>query len=160
MVTPIRPYELMLGKIIPYIALGYLQITVALLVGSLVFHVPIRGSLLQLYLLTLFFITASLGLGLMISNLAQNQMQAFQLSFFVLLPSILLSGFLFPRQAMPRVIYYLSDVIPLTYYLEIIRGIILKGIGWQYLYGQVIALLVFSLVMLGISTLKFKKQVT
>lgn len=160
MVTPIRPYELMLGKIIPYIALGYLQITVALLVGSLVFHVPIRGSLLQLYLLTLFFITASLGLGLMISNLAQNQMQAFQLSFFVLLPSILLSGFLFPRQAMPQVIYYLSDVIPLTYYLEIIRGIILKGIGWQYLYGQVIALLVFSLVMLGISTLKFKKQVT
>lgn len=95
-VTPLKSYELMLGKIIPYIALGYIQITVALLVGVLIFHVPIRGSLLELYLLTLFFITASLGLGLMISNLAQNQMQAFQMAFFVMLPSILLSGFMFP----------------------------------------------------------------
>lgn len=159
-VTPIKPLELMIGKIVPYIALGYLQITVALLVGVLFFQVPIRGSLLELYLLTLVFITASLGLGLMISNLAQNQMQAFQMAFFIMLPSILLSGFLFPREAMPKVIYYLSAVIPLTYYLDIIRGIILKGIGFQYLYGQVVALLVFSLVFLGISTLRFKKKVS
>lgn len=159
MVTPIKSYELMIGKIIPYIGLGYLQITVALLVGVLVFHVPIRGSLLQLYLLTLFFITASLGLGLMISNIARNQMQAFQMSFFVMLPSILLSGFMFPRGAMPRFIYYLSNIIPLTYYLDIIRGIVLKGIGYQYLMGQVAALFVFSLVMLTVSTLKFKKKI-
>jgi len=158
-VTPIKPLELMIGKILPYIVLGYLQITVALLVGVLVFHVPIRGSLLQLYLLTLFFITASLGLGLMISNIAKNQMQAFQMSFFVMLPSILLSGFMFPRLAMPKFIYYLSYVIPLTYYLDIIRGIILKGIGYQYLMGQVTALLVFSIVMLTVSTLKFKKKI-
>ena len=158
-VTPLRPYELMLGKIIPYIALGYIQITVALLVGALFFQVPIRGSLLELYLLTLFFITASLGLGLMISNIAKNQMQAFQMSFFVMLPSILLSGFMFPREAMPRIIYYISDIIPLTYYLDIIRGIVLKGIGFQYLVGQVAALLVFSLLFLGISTLKFKKKI-
>lgn len=158
-VTPVRPYELMLGKIIPYIALGYLQITVALLVGVLIFGVPIRGSLLQLYLLTLFFITASLGLGLMISNLAQNQMQAFQLAFFVMLPSILLSGFMFPRAAMPKIIFYLSYVIPLTYYLDIIRGIVLKGIGFQYLIGQVTSLLVFSIIFLGVSTLKFKKKI-
>ena len=158
-VTPIKPLELMIGKILPYIVLGYLQITVALLVGVLVFHVPIRGSLLQLYLLTLFFITASLGLGLMISNIAKNQMQAFQMSFFVMLPSILLSGFMFPRLAMPKFIYYLSYVIPLTYYLDIIRGIILKGIGYQYLMGQVTALLVFSIVMLTISTLKFQKKI-
>jgi ABC-2 type transport system permease protein len=159
MVTPIKSLELMIGKIIPYILLGYLQITVALLVGVLIFHVPIRGSLLQLYLLTLFFITASLGLGLMISNVAKNQMQAFQMSFFVMLPSIMLSGFLFPRDAMPRIIYYISDIIPLTYYLDIIRGIVLKGIGFQYLVGQVTALLVFSIVMLTISTLKFKKKI-
>ncbi|MEA4925181.1 MAG: ABC transporter permease [Syntrophomonadaceae bacterium] len=159
MVTPIKSYEMMIGKIIPYIVMGYVQITVALLVGVLVFGVPIRGSLLQLYLLTLFFITASLGLGLMISNVAQNQMQAFQLSFFVMLPSILLSGFLFPRDAMPRVIYYISAVIPLTYYLDIIRGIILKGIGYQYLMGQVTVLLVFSVVFLTISTIKFKKKI-
>lgn len=159
MVTPIKSYEMMIGKIIPYIVMGYLQITIALLVGVLVFGVPIRGSLLQLYLLTLFFITASLGLGLMISNVAKNQMQAFQLSFFVMLPSILLSGFLFPRDAMPRIIYYISAVIPLTYYLDIIRGIILKGIGYQYLMGQVCVLLVFSLVFLTISTIKFKKKI-
>jgi ABC-2 type transport system permease protein len=159
MVTPIKSYEMMIGKIVPYIVMGYVQITVALLVGVLVFGVPIRGSLLQLYILTLFFITASLGLGLMISNIAKNQMQAFQLSFFVLLPSILLSGFLFPREAMPRVIYYLSAIIPLTYYLDIIRGIILKGIGYQYLMGQVTALLVFSLIFLAISILKFKKKI-
>ncbi len=159
MVTPIKSYEMMIGKIIPYIVMGYVQITVALLVGVLVFGVPIRGSLVQLYLLTLFFITASLGLGLMISNVAKNQMQAFQLSFFVMLPSILLSGFLFPRDAMPRVIYYISAVIPLTYYLDIIRGIILKGIGYQYLMGQVIVLLVFSVVFLTISTIKFKKKI-
>jgi ABC-2 type transport system permease protein len=158
-VTPIKPFELMIGKIVPYIVLGYLQITVALLVGAIFFQVPIRGSLLQLYLLTLFFITASLGLGLMISNLAQNQMQAFQMAFFVMLPSILLSGFMFPRDAMPQFIYYLSNLIPITYYLDIIRGIILKGIGFQYLYGQVVALLIFSLVFLGVSTLRFKKKV-
>jgi ABC-2 type transport system permease protein len=149
----------MIGKIVPYIVMGYMQITVALLVGVLVFGVPIRGSLLQLYLLTLFFITASLGLGLMISNIAKNQMQAFQLSFLVMLPSILLSGFLFPRDAMPRVIYYISAISPLTYYLDIIRGIILKGIGYQYLMGQVTVLLVFSLVFLTISILKFKKKI-
>jgi len=158
-VTPIRPYELMIGKIVPNIALGYSQITVALLVGSLVFNVPIRGSLLELYLLTLFFITASLGIGILISNIAKNQMQAFQMSFFVLLPSILLSGFLFPREAMPVVVQYIGNIIPLTYYLVIIRGIVLKGIGFGYLIPQVTALLVFSLVLLAISIAKFKKKI-
>jgi ABC-2 type transport system permease protein len=159
MVTPIKSYEMMIGKIAPYIVMGYVQITIALLVGVWVFGVPIRGSLFQLYLLTLFFITASLGLGLMISNIAKNQMQAFQLSFFVMLPSILLSGFLFPREAMPKVIYYISAIIPLTYYLDIIRGIILKGIGYQYLMGQVAVLLVFSLIFMTISVIKFKKKI-
>lgn len=158
-VTPVRSYELMIGKIIPYIALGYLQITVALLVAVIVFKVPIRGNLLELYLLTLFFITASLGLGILISNIAKNQMQAFQMSFFVMLPSILLSGFMFPRDAMPKFIYYLSTLIPLTYYLDIIRGIVLKGIGFTYLLGQIAALLVFSVVLLTLSILKFKKKI-
>lgn len=159
-VTPIKSYELMIGKIIPNIILGYIQITIALLVASGIFHVPIKGSLLQLYLLTLFFITASLGLGLLISNIAKNQMQAFQMSFFILLPSILLSGFLFPREAMPLVINYLSSIIPLTYYLIIIRGIVLKGIGFSYLMPQIIALIVFSIVLLSISIAKFKKKIT
>ncbi len=158
-VTPIRPYELMIGKIIPNIALGYVQITVALLVGSLVFKVPIRGSVLELYLLTFFFITASLGIGILISNIAKNQMQAFQMSFFVLLPSILLSGFLFPREAMPVLVQYIGNIIPLTYYLVIIRGIVLKGIGIEYLIPQVTALLIFSVVLLAISIAKFKKKI-
>lgn len=159
MVTPIKPFELMLGKILPYIVLGYIQITVALIIGVTVFDVPIRGSLLELYLLTLFFITASLGLGILISNVAKNQMQAMQMGFFVMLPSIMLSGFMFPRDAMPRLIYYLSNLIPLTYYLDIIRGIVLKGIGFSYLVGQVVCLLVFSVVLLIASTLKFKKKI-
>lgn len=159
-VTPIKPIELMLGKIVPYVLLGYLQITVALLVGVFFFDVPIRGSLLELYLLTLFFITASLGLGLMVSNIARNQMQAFQMAFMIMLPSIMLSGFLFPREAMPRVIYWISCAIPLTYYLDIIRGIILKGIGFQYLMGQVAVLFVFSIVFVTVSTLRFRKTIT
>jgi ABC-2 type transport system permease protein len=158
-VTPVRPYELMIGKILPYIALGYLQITVALLVAVSVFDVPIRGSLLELYLLTLFFITASLGLGILISNVAKTQMQAIQMSFFVFLPSIMLSGFLFPREAMPQIIYYIGNLIPLTYYLDIIRGVVLKGIGFPYLVGQVTSLLVFSVVLLTLSVLKFKKKI-
>ncbi len=159
LVTPIRSYELMIGKIIPYIALGYAQITVALLVGSLIFKVPIRGNLLELYLLTLFFITASLGLGILISNVAKSQMQAMQMSFFIMLPSILLSGFLFPREAMPVIIQYIGDLIPMTFYLPIIRGIVLKGIGFCYLVSQVTALLVFTMVLLTLSIIKFKKQI-
>jgi ABC-2 type transport system permease protein len=158
-VTPVKSYELMIGKIIPYIALGYVQITVALLVGVAVFQVPIRGSLLQLYLLTLFFITASLGVGILISNIAKTQMQAFQMSFFFLLPSIMLSGFMFPREAMPLIIQYLSNLIPLTFYLTIIRGIVLKGIGFSYLVPQVAALLVFSVALLAISIARFKKKI-
>ncbi len=158
-VTPVRSFELMIGKIIPYISLGYVQITVALLVGTIVFKVPIRGSLLELYLLTLFFITASLGIGILISNIAKNQMQAFQMSFFVLLPSILLSGFMFPREAMPVIVQYIGNVIPLTFYLTIIRGIVLKGIGFGYLIPQVMALLTFSVVLLALSIAKFKKKI-
>ncbi|HBY04843.1 MAG TPA: ABC transporter permease [Desulfotomaculum sp.] len=159
MVAPIRSFELMIGKIIPYIALGYIQVTVALLVGVTVFGVPIRGSLMELYELTLFFITASLGVGILISNIAKNQMQAFQMSFFFMLPSILLSGFMFPREAMPVIIQYIGNFIPLTYYLIIIRGIVLKGIGFFYLVPQVAALLIFSVVLTTISILKFKKKI-
>ena len=159
MVTPIKPIELMVGKILPYIVLGYMQITVALIIGVTVFNVPIRGSLLELYILTLFFITASLGMGILISNVAKTQMQAMQMGFFVMLPSIMLSGFMFPRDAMPRLIYFISNFIPLTYYLDIIRGIVLKGIGFPYLVGQVVSLLVFSIIFLVASTLKFKKKI-
>jgi ABC-2 type transport system permease protein len=159
LVTPVRSYELMIGKVLPNIVLGYAQITVSLLVASLVFGVPVRGSLLQLYLLTMFFITASLGMGIMISNLARNQIQAIQMSYFIFLPSMVLTGVVFPRAGMPKIIYFFSAIIPQTYYLEIIRGIMLKGIGFPYLIGQVSFLLAFSLVFLTIAIVNFKKRI-
>jgi len=157
MVTPLKPLELMIGKIMPYVLLGYVQITVALVVAVGLFNVPVKGSVAELYFLTLFFITASLGLGITISNIAKTQIQAMMLSFFVLLPSILLSGFMFPREAMPDIIYWFGYLIPATYYLDIIRGIMLKGIGISYLWPQVLMLVIISVVFIGISSKKFRK---
>ncbi len=158
-VTPLKSFELMLGKIIPYVLVGYVQITLALMVGILVFDLPIRGSLGLLYLLTSFFIVASLALGIMISNFAETQMQAMQMSFFLLMPSILLSGFMFPREAMPQLIQWIGNFIPLTFYLQILRGIILKGIGLNFLWMQVTALFAFIVAILTISVLKFRKKI-
>jgi ABC-2 type transport system permease protein len=156
-VTPLKSYELMLGKIIPYIFVGYVQITLALAVGIIIFDIPVRGSLGLLYALASVFIIASLSLGVFISNLAKTQMQAMQMSFFVFLPSILLSGFMFPREAMPLFFYALGNVIPLTFFLEIVRGIVLKGIGMQYLWSQLFALIAFILAVFTASVFKFKK---
>lgn len=158
-VTPLKTWELMIGKITPYVALGYVQATVALLIGIVVFDVPIRGNLGLLYGLTSFFLLASLALGILISTLTKTQMQAMQLSFFVFLPSVLLSGFMFPREAMPLIFNWLGYLLPLTYYLEILRGIILKGVGLSVLWGQVLALTVFISVTLLFSILKFKKTI-
>lgn len=158
-VTPLKSYELMLGKIIPYIFVGYVQVTVALLLGIFVFDLPMLGSLPLLYGLTSLFIVASLALGILISNQSKTQMQAMQLSFFCLLPSILLSGFMFPRAAMPLFFELLGNLLPLTFYLEIMRGIILKGIGFNLLYTQVTALFAFIVVTLTLSIVRFKKSV-
>ena len=160
LVTPMKSYELMLGKIIPYIFVGYIQAAVALSAGILVFDLPVRGSLSLLFLLTTPFIVASLALGILISTIAKTQMQAMQMSFFVLLPSVLLSGFMFPREAMPTLFYYLGDILPATFYMEIMRGIILKGIGIQYLWTQAAALGVFIIGVFTISLVKFSKKIT
>ncbi|WP_378951813.1 ABC transporter permease [Pelosinus sp. sgz500959] len=157
-VTPLKVYELMLGKIIPYIFVGYVQATLALIVGILVFDLPMRGSIGLLYGLTTIFIIASLSLGVLISNLAKTQMQAMQMSFFIFMPSVLLSGFMFPRAAMPDIFYAMGYVLPLTFYLEIVRGIILKGIGIQYLMSQLFALTVFIIAVLMASIMKFQKK--
>lgn len=157
-VTPMKSYELMLGKIIPYVFVGYVQATLALLVGILVFDLPLRGSISLLYALTTLFIIASLALGVLISTLARTQMQAMQMSFFIFLPSILLSGFMFPREAMPTLFYCLGEVIPLTFYLEIMRGIVLKGIGLSFLWSQTLALITFIGLALTASIIKFQKK--
>lgn len=158
-VTPLKGYELMLGKIIPYIFVGYAQATLALMVGITVFDLPVRGSLPLLYGLTTVFIIASLAMGVLISNLATTQMQAMQMSFFIFMPSVLLSGFMFPREAMPLPFFLLGYGLPITFFLEIVRGIVLKGIGLSYLLGQLCALLVFSVVMFTASVVKFSKRV-
>lgn len=157
LVTPLRPFELMAGKIIPYVFIGYVQITLALLMGLAVFDIPVMGSVGLLYLLTTIFILASLSLGLLISTLAKNQLQAVQLSFFLILPTILLSGFMFPREAMPAFFYYLGDLFPLTFFLEIIRGILMKGIGLEFLYRPALVLLGFVVVLLGSSIVVFTR---
>lgn len=157
-VTPLKVYELMLGKIIPYIFVGYVQATLAIIVGILAFDLPMRGSLGLLYALTTVFIIASLSLGVLISNLAKTQMQAMQMSFFIFMPSVLLSGFMFPRAAMPDLFFAMGYLLPLTFYLEIVRGIILKGIGINYLLSQLFALTVFTAAVLTASIMKFQKK--
>ena len=158
-VTPMKTWELLIGKIIPYIFVGYVQATVALLVGIFVFDLPVRGSLALLYSLTSLFIVASLAMGVLISVLAKTQMQAMQMSFFIILPSILISGFMFPREAMPAFFSALGYLLPLTFYLQIMRGIILKGIGIGMLWGQVFALTAFIAIVLTISIKKFNKKI-
>ena len=157
-VTPLTRSEIMLGKIAPYALVGLVQITAVLVVGHLLFHVPMRGNLLLAYLVSFLFIVANLGLGLLISTLATNQAQAMQTSFFFLLPNVLLSGFMFPREAMPQGARWIGLGIPLTYYLQVIRGILLKGVGLVELWPQTLALVGFALLFFTFSTLRFHKQ--
>lgn len=156
-VTPIGRTSLMLGKLVPFVLVGYVQMSVVLALGRIFFHVPIEGSLILLYSLSLVFIVASLGVGMLISTIARTQGQAMQLSFFFMLPNILLSGYLFPRAAMPRPAQYLGMLLPLTYYLDILRGVLLKGIGIQYLWREFVILSVFAAVLITISVRRFSK---
>ncbi len=157
-VTPLTRSEIMMGKIAPYVLVGLAQITAVLLVGNLLFRVPFRGSVLLAYLLSLIFIVANLGLGLFISTLARTQAQAMQVSFMFLLPNVLLSGFMFPREGMPLFARELGLFIPLTYYLQSMRAIILKGVGLRELWPQALALLGFAVAYFSFSTLRFHKQ--
>jgi ABC-2 type transport system permease protein len=158
-VTPIDKTSLMLGKIVPFVIVGYTQMTVVLALGKLLFDIPIRGSIPLLYAITLAFIVANLSLGLVLSTTARNQVQAMQLGFFIILPNILLSGFMFPREAMPLPAQLLGMALPLTYYLQVLRGILLKGIGLEYLWHPTLVLLGFALVLVVISVRLFAKKI-
>lgn len=159
-VTPLKRWELILSKIMPYVAVGYLQMTFLLLAAVAIFRVPLRGSVVLLYVLTFFFMLGNLSLGILLSTVAKTQQQAMQMSMFIFLPSIYLSGLLFPVEGMPGWAKALASVIPLTYYLRIVRGILLKGIGLSYLWGQLIPLLVFGLTMIAFSIARFRKRLT
>ncbi|NJO85241.1 MAG: ABC transporter permease [Blastochloris sp.] len=157
-VTPIRPYELILGKILPY-ALVALLITVEVLVlGTLMFDVPIRGSLLLLFGIACLFLLSSLAIGLLISTIAQTQQEAFLLTFLTIFPSVFLGGLIYPISAMPQILQFISGLIPVTYFLVVARGIIIKGIGIPELTNQIIALTLFGAVLIVLASMRFRKR--
>ena len=158
-VTPIDKTSLMLGKILPFLFIGYVQITVILLLGRVLFHVPLRGSLPLLFLLSFPFIVASLALGLLMSTLVRSQVQAMQLSFLFLMPNILMSGFMFPRQAMPVPAQWISAALPLTYFLTILRGVLLKGVGLAHLWPELLILTGFAVGLVTLSVVRFQRTV-
>ncbi len=158
-VTPIGKTSMMLGKILPFVLVGYVQMTVVLILGGILFRVPIRGSLFELYAITFVFVMASLGLGLFVSTVAKTQAQAMQLSFMLLLPNILLSGFMFPVDAMPRPMQWVSVALPLTHYLTVLRGVLLKGVGFALLWQEAAILCAMATVILALSVVRFSKTI-
>jgi ABC-2 type transport system permease protein len=158
-VTPMGKTSMMLGKILPFVLVGYVQMTVVLVLGHFLFRVPMRGSLVALYAVSFLFVMASLGLGLFVSTVARTQAQAMQLSFMLLLPNILLSGFMFPVDAMPRPMQWVSVILPLTHYLTVLRGVLLKGVGWALLWEEAAILSVMATVILALSVARFSKTI-
>jgi ABC-2 type transport system permease protein len=156
--TPVSRAELMIGKVLPYAAIGLIQTTLVIALGVTLFEVPVRGSVLEVYVASVLLILANLTLGLLISTKAQSQFQAMQMTFFVFLPSILLSGFMFPFAGMPRVVQWLAELLPLTHFLRLIRGVMLRGASLWELWPDVLALLAFTAVMMTLAILRFTKR--
>jgi len=156
--TPVRTPELMVGKILPYMLIGMMQVTLVLAVGATLFDVPVRGSVIDVYSASLIFVTATLGLGLLVSTLAQTQFQAFQLAFFTFLPQILLSGFMFPFDGMPRAAKWLAELLPLTHFVRVIRGITLRGASLSEVGRDLWPLAVFFLATMTLATIRFRKR--
>ena len=156
--TPLTSAELMVGKVLPYVAIGLVQTSVILALGTWLFEVPIRGSVLDVYLASGLLILANLALGLLISTRAQSQFQAMQMTFFVFLPSILLSGFMFPYDGMPRPAQWIAELLPLTHFMRMIRGIMLRGADLGDLWRDGAALMAFIAVMLTLAIRLFHKR--
>jgi ABC-2 type transport system permease protein len=158
LVTPIRAHELILGKLLPFFLIGLIEIGVVVAVAVFWFGVPVKGSIWLLFALSPTFMLTTLGLGLFISTISRNQQQAMLTAVFFILPQIILSGFVFPIENMPRIIQSLTYVVPLRYFLVIIRGLFLKAAGWGALWDETAALVVFGVVILGLSVLRFRKN--
>jgi ABC transporter DrrB family efflux protein len=157
-VTPVGRSGLLLGKLVPYAALGFVETLVILSVMVYLFGVPINGSIPLLLALTMLFMVCSLGLGLLVSTIAKSQLEALQFAFIIMLPSVLLSGFMFPRSEMPLPIYLASFGIPVTYFIEILRGVVLRGADLLDLIGPILGLVISIVVILGLSITRFRKQ--
>lgn len=156
--TPLSPLELTIGKLLPYVGIGLIQATLVLVLGYWIFHVPVRGPLLDLYAASLVFIVATLALGVLISTLVKSQFQAMQAAVFTFLPQILLSGFMFPFGGMPRPAQWLAEAFPLTHFIRLVRGIMLRGADLADLWPSLAALTAFSAGALMIATLRFRKR--
>jgi ABC-2 type transport system permease protein len=154
---PAVPLEVMTGKIVPYIFIGLIQITIILLAARWIFDVPFVGSVAALYAVSLVFIAANLTVGITLSSLAQNQLQAMQLTFFYFLPGILMSGFMFPFQGMPRWAQAIGNLLPMTYFIRLVRGILLKGNGWSDLWPSVWPLMIFTGVVMTIALVFYRR---
>ncbi|HVB38230.1 MAG TPA: ABC transporter permease, partial [Vicinamibacterales bacterium] len=160
-VTPLGRGELIVGKLVPYAVLGLVDVVLVIAVALLWFQVPLRGSLTLLFVLTLVYLLTALGLGLFVSTVSNTQQQAMMTSmFFFLMPMIYLSGFVFPIANMPQVIQWLTYLIPLRYYLVIVRGIFLKGVGLDILWPQAAALAVWGVAILGLAVARSSKRVS
>jgi len=156
--TPVSPAELTLGKVLPFVGIGLMQVTVVLVLGVLIFHVPVRGSLLNVYGASLAFIVASLSLGIFLSTLARTQFQAMQMAFFTFLPQILLSGFMFPFAGMPKPAQWLAEIFPMTHFMRLIRGILLRSATLADLWRELAALAAFCAVVLTIAVARTRKR--
>ena len=156
--TPVSPWELTIGKVLPFVGIGLVQVTVVLLLGRWVFDVPVRGLLVEVYAASLLFIVASLALGILISTLAKSQFQAMQMTFFVFLPQILLSGFIFPFAGMPKAAQWLAEILPMTHFVRLIRAIMVRGASLSELPNEMLALAVIAAVLLTLSTRRISKR--
>jgi ABC-2 type transport system permease protein len=154
---PTRPFEVMIGKIIPYILVGYIQITLLLLAARFIFDVPMIGNLVLLFAVALVFIAANLSMGITFSTIAQNQRQAMQMGMFFFLPSILLSGFMFPFRGMPHWAQAVGEILPLTHFLRVVRGILLKGNGLAEVAPQLWPIALFTAVVLAIGVKRYRQ---
>lgn len=156
--TPVTSFELIIGKLIPYIFIGCYDFAVVMLLSKWIFGISIAGSLLELLLLGLIFLIGALSMGMLISTIAKNQGQAIQGTLAFLLPSVLLSGFMFPRESMPLVIQWISNTFPITHFLVILRGIIIKGVDITYLWSATVSMLVIIAVLIIVTAIKFNKR--
>jgi len=155
--TPVRPFEVMVGKILPYIVVGYVQVTLILMAARFLFDVPMVGSLALLYGISLLFIAANLAMGITFSTLARNQLHAMQMAFFFFLPSILLSGFMFPFRGMPEWAQWIGTCLPLTHFLRIVRGILLKGNGIGEILPEVWPIALFVAVAMAVGVKRYRQ---
>jgi ABC-2 type transport system permease protein len=155
--TPLHPLEVMLGKIIPYVIVGYIQVSLILFMAKFIFAVPMQGSLILLFIMCFPYIIANLSVGLTFSTIASNQLQAVQSAMFFFLPSILLSGFMFPFRGMPTWAQYVGDALPLTHFLIIVRGILLKGNGFIEVYKELFPIAIFTIFVMCIAFFRYRK---